>query len=117
MREEYSILSGLKKGRDLPDWFLEQPQVLRGEEFYIQAFWDLTSERAIGQGMLGRIPWSKAIEYALRNDVEPDMLDAFWRIIYGMDSGYLEQQRDEYSKAAASQKAALRNKSKKRYDR
>lgn len=80
------------------------------------AFWDLTSERAIGQGVIGRIPWSRAMDYAVRQGVEPDMLDSFWRLVYGMDSGYLDLQKGEFEKAQQQQKRALRSKSK-RYGR
>lgn len=56
------------------------------------------------------------MEYGVRQGVEPDMLDTFWRLVYGMDSGYLDLQRGEFEKAQQQQKRALRSKSK-RYGR
>lgn len=108
------------KGREgLPQWFLDWPELLPGEEFYVRSFWDLSTERPVSQGVIGRIPWSKAMDYAVRHGVEPDMLATFWRVIFGMDTGYLDQQRGEYNRSmsAAQREASRQSKSKRDYGR
>lgn len=81
--------------------------MLPGEEFYLEAFWSLSTERQVGQA-LGRIPWSRAMLYAVKEGVEPDMLGPFWRILYEMDTGYLEHQRNEHDKVVAQQTRGAR---------
>lgn len=103
-KEEYSIRAGAAKGRPFPEWYLDFPEILPGEEFYLIAFWTLSTERQVSQGALGRIPWSRAMNYAVKKGVAPDMLDAFWQIVSTLDAAYLEGQRTEYKKTMDAQK-------------
>lgn len=75
------------------------PELLPGEdEIYVRAFWDLSSERQVSGGVVGRIPWGRTRQYARAIGIRSDMLDAFWRVISAMDEGYLEWMRSEYDR-------------------
>jgi len=115
-KEEYSIRSGVAKGRETPAWFLDCPELLPGEEFYLVSFWRLNTERQVSNGVLGRIPWSRAMDYAVNQGVAPDMLEAFWRILSALDTAYLELQAGEYNKTMQAQKRDLQRRSKSRRD-
>lgn len=115
-KEEYSIRAGAQKGRAFPEWYLDCPELLPGEEFYIVAFWTLNTERQVAQGVLGRIPWSRAMDYAVKKGVAPDMLDAFWQIVSALDTAYLEGQRTEYKKAMDAQKRETKRSTRARRD-
>lgn len=94
----------------MPAWYVDCPELLPGEEFYIIAFWDLSTERGMSGSMIGSIPWSKAREYARVHGVDPSMLDPFWRIIAVMDDAYLGYQTKQYARhsRAAAKSAAPR---------
>jgi len=115
-KEEYSLRAGVLKGRELPPWFTDCPDLLPGEEFYLVSFWRLNTERQVSQGVLGRIPWSAAMDYAVKCGVAPDMLEAFWRIVSALDTAFLELQAGEYNKSMQSQKRELNRRSKSRRD-
>lgn len=115
-KEEYSLRSGVLKGRELPPWFTDFPELLPGEEFYLVSFWRLNTERQVSQGVLGRIPYSRAIDFAVNSGVAPDMLEAFWRIVSSLDAAYLELQAGEYNKSMQSQKREINRRSKSRRD-
>ena len=72
-----------------PEWFLEQPEVLEGDAFYLKAFDRLSTCRPAGAG-LGRIPWTASIQYAERAGLTLDMADAFVSIIEAMDGVFLK---------------------------
>lgn len=92
---------GAKKGREPPDWYVDEPEILPGEGFYLRAFWSLSTERSVGQ-VLGWIPWSRAIDYASKAGLDADMIGPFWTIIHLMDGGYMEWQSNEYKRSARS---------------
>jgi len=89
----------------LPKWYLAKPEILLGEEVYFEAFWHLRTEAQQGDSTLGRIPWSKAIQYGAGLFC-PEFVDPFWRIIYALDTAYLEWQRAEYDRNIRQKKPA-----------
>lgn len=71
-------------------------QVIR---FFVDAFFTLSSERSIGQGGIGFIPFSKIVEYG--NWVDFKDITKFLKIIQKVDQTYvsdfyknMEQQRN-----------------------
>jgi len=87
-RDGWSVEEGLVKGREPPDWYLDQPELLRGDELFMRAYWVLDSERPSGFGLC-RIPWSKTIAYGERIGLERDVCDMLWTVVSAMDFGYL----------------------------
>lgn len=83
---------------NLPQWFLDDPAYVAGDEFYLRAFWDLSTERDMGMG-LGPIPWSSIVAYGERAGLDDvDLVDAFVRIIREMDVGWLKWQEAQAKK-------------------
>lgn len=85
----YSIEAGIAKGRELPNWFKNAPEPYPGDEFYLKAFYDLSSCRDIGMS-LGPIPWRDILTYAIYSKLDDDLIEPFIQIIREMDSGFLE---------------------------
>ena len=89
-RDGFSIEAGLAKGRaELPEWYLNEPHVLTGEEFYLSAFEELGSTRHLGMA-IGPIPWTAMMDYAAFHRLSRENAIAFVRIIRIMDGEYLK---------------------------
>jgi len=68
---------------------MERPELEPGLEFFIDAFWQLNSCRAIGMAA-GPIPWTAAYQYGLAHGLDRDMLIVFPRVISEMDAKFLD---------------------------
>lgn len=88
-RDGYSVEAAIRKGRDLPPWYLDEPPIHPSQDFYLQAFSDLSTTRQIGMGP-GPIPWDKILLYAHWMELERDVTRAFVQIIQLMDSAYMD---------------------------
>lgn len=88
-RDGFSVDAAIAKGRPLPDWYLDQPEIAPGDDFYLRAFNNLGTCRQIGMSV-GPIPWDRCIDYAERAGLEPDLIDAFVSVIRAMDAAYLD---------------------------
>lgn len=84
----------MERGQALPGWFDEEPELGAGEEFYLNSFWRLSTERPIGFAA-GPIPWSKIQEYGQRAGLDSDMMAVFSDVIQAMDKTYLEWTAEE----------------------
>lgn len=100
----FSLESAIAKGRPLPKWAENEPVLCPGDEFYIKAFFDLSSCREVGMG-IGPIPWRDILTYAIFFGLEEDLIDPFIQIIREMDSGYLKWQ-DQHQKKLAKFKGS-----------
>lgn len=69
-----------------------------GEEFYLKSYWVLSTERTSSMQSVGRIPWSKAMEFARHKHLTPDTAELFWSVISGMDDAYLQWMRGEHDR-------------------
>lgn len=87
----------------MPAWYDEEPLVLPGEDFYLRAFWDLSTERQIGMG-LGPIPFFARQRYALEAGLEPDMIRPFIDIIGKLDVAYLNWSAQEQKRKSEVEK-------------
>lgn len=92
----------IEMGTSLPEWFLSQPILLPGEEFYLNAFMDLSGDRSVGMGP-GPIPWTVMVKYAQFKGIDEDFIDYFTRILRIIDSRYIEWQNAESEKRAKQQ--------------
>ena len=76
---------------------------MRGDEFYIRAFWELSSCRDFGQ-FIGPIPWDKIVLYGERKGLDSDMINVLEVVIRELDEVYLrdlrEQRRSEQERSA-----------------
>lgn len=86
----WTIDTALAKGRDLPPWVHDEPELYRGDDFFLSAFFDLGTCRSLTEGGAGPIPWTAIVDYADRAGLVPDVAAGFVRVIRSMDSVYLE---------------------------
>jgi len=98
LRDGFSIESALKKGRPLPDWYLESPDQVEGDEIYLMAFWDLSTTRIMGD-VIGPIPWTAINQYADVQEFDKALKLHFIQVIRQMDAEYLDWQRKNKPKA------------------
>lgn len=103
-RDRFSIEAGLTKGRPLPRWFEEAPDPRPEDEFYLRAFYDLSSCRSVGFA-IGPIPWRDIVHYADWVGLETDVAAAFVVVIRAMDSGFLEWQEKEQERLQKQRRA------------
>lgn len=85
-RDGFSIEAAIRKGRDLPGWFVDEPPQGPHDDFYIDSFWDLSSTRRFEHGP---IPWDTIVEYGRHKGLAPDIIDMFVTLIRAMDVGVL----------------------------
>lgn len=65
---------------------------MRGDEFYLRGFWELSgSRRFVG----GSIPWEVIEEYAHVHRLDSEMREVFRAVIRELDSTYLEWSTEE----------------------
>ena len=81
----------------LPDWWDKKPPEMRGDSFYLHAFWELSSCRDFGQ-YLGPIPWDKIVLYGERKGLDAGMIDVLELVIREMDEAYLRDLREQRAK-------------------
>lgn len=77
----------LKSGMSLPQAWQNKPEVESRNEWYMQAFGELSTCRMIGFDT-GPIPWSSVMEYARSENIEDT--SSFLCIMRTMDSSYLK---------------------------
>ena len=81
----------------MPDWFVGAPEALPGDEFYMGAFWRLSTTRQVGFGF-GPIPWHQIIAYAERYDLDHRETDVLVIVIMAMDEAWLNWHRKNEEK-------------------
>lgn len=72
----------------------DEPPYARGDDFYMRAFWQLSTERQFGQ-VIGPIPWSKIISYGERESLDYYMCSVFVHVVRELDECYLKWTRDK----------------------
>lgn len=85
----FVLEASIERGRKLPKWASHEPSLLNGDEFYLEAFWELSTCRSIGMA-LGPIPWRDIVLYAQFVGLEYDLVTVFVGVIRSMDRAYLE---------------------------
>ncbi len=95
--KKFSIESGMEKGRELPQWYLDEPSISVEDSFYLKAFIILGTSRINGM-TVNHIPWDKILDYGLKFGLDSENIDSFLGIIMEMDRAFLK----EISKKTAS---------------
>lgn len=84
-------------GRDIYEefpWMKDEPRVQPGDNFYITAFYQLSTCRDYSMG-IGPLPYDKVIEYAARAGLDEDMSTIFEYAMSAMDQAFLKWKSDE----------------------
>ena len=77
-----------RDGVSLPSVLTTQPRLPVSLLMYLDAFFELDSERTYAQGVVGRIPWSSIVQYAQHYGFEVEETLFFIR---EMDDAYISQ--------------------------
>lgn len=85
-----------RERRPLPPQIVNAPRLRAGLEMFYSAFWDLSSDRALGFGSVGRIPWSSIEAWADRHELSWDQREELHFVIRKMDRIYIDHvQKDK----------------------
>lgn len=75
--------------RPLPEEYLQRPGIDPGLMFYLEAFWDLSTDRQITMGGEGHIPFSAIDRFGRRADLQGEAFSRFKALVRAMDREYL----------------------------
>lgn len=89
----------LERNQPLPRWVEDCPDLGPGEELFLQAFFELSTERAIGWAT-GPIPNSKMVEWGERAGLDSTTMRLFTRVLKTMDDAYLTWANQERKAAS-----------------
>jgi hypothetical protein len=73
----------------LPDRIRNAPQLWFGLELYLDAFYELNTDRPSGWGVMP-IPWSVIKDYALAHDFDDDQTERLFVHVRALDSVFRE---------------------------
>lgn len=91
----------------LPDWWDKRPPSFRGDDFYLRAFWELSSCRQFGM-TVGPIPWHRILAYGAWKRLDRGMLEVFIRVIREMDEVYLKHLNEDQQARSRESKRRTR---------
>lgn len=97
-RDSFSVEAAREKGRQLPEWYVNEPEQYPGDRFYMEAFYELHSCRSITMNGPGPIPWRDIVDYAILQQIDPRFLDHFTTCIRALDNAFLEFVAEENKK-------------------
>lgn len=80
----------MREGKSLPDRIANAPELMAGLYLYIDAFFDLDSERSHDFGFK-RIPFSVIIDYARAFEFDEDQTEDLLFFIKRMDVAHIER--------------------------
>ena len=99
----WSIKTRKAKKMDMPAWYGEgEPQIPYASQLYINAFWELSTERCFGY-VIGPIPWSKILMYASWRGLDPVMTRVFVRVLRELDEEYQDYQKKNQKQQSRSE--------------
>lgn len=98
----------IERGRPLPDWYKDAPDMRPGDPFYLRAYDELCSERHFSDGTIGQIPWSKIVQYHQTYNLDDDLLDPLIYIIRCMEKADLDLIRQENERRRQAQERESR---------
>lgn len=80
----------MRRGQPVPDRIANAPELQIGLQLYLQAFFDLDSERSHGNG-LTPIPWSSIKDYCVANELDDDQTEEMFYFVKRMDGAHLNR--------------------------
>lgn len=83
----------------VPDIFLNAPELTPGLDLFMDAFYALSTDRALGPSGVGPIPWSAIRIYADECGIFGIQRDHLFATIREMDNAYIEFKLEEAKNA------------------
>lgn len=100
--EQGVIKACLREGIPLPDRILNAPVLFMGSELFYNAFWDLTTDRPGGMGLLP-IPWYAIQRYAEYFEFSQEQSSDLHYFVRVMDAEYVKFQTPKGGKSSLHQ--------------
>jgi len=94
----------MRSGAKVPDRILHQPLLPLYLQFFVDAFWELNSCRAMGMGE-GPIPFTAILQYSQFYECDFQLAQDLILFIREMDDIYLKKQAKKAKAKAAKTKA------------
>ena len=88
--EQNIIAQAVRAGAPIPDRIANAPVLMQGLGLYLQAFFDLDSERQIGFSILP-IPWRAVVKYAQVYGFDEEQREDLLFFIRRMDNAHIER--------------------------
>lgn len=88
------IEAALDRGLPMPKWARNEPVLFPGDEFYISAFWELSTCRQLGMSY-GPIPWTDILIYGQFAGLDYEAFSIFVRVMRAMDSKFLQWAKEK----------------------
>lgn len=88
--EQQIIAQAMRMGRPIPDRIRNAPELFMGLDLYLDAFFDLDSERSHGLG-LTPIPWTSIKQYAEAWEFDEEQTHDLFFFIKKMDQAHLDR--------------------------
>lgn len=88
-RDGFSVAAAEAKGRALPEWYVDRPVEQPGDDFFLEAFADLSTCRPVGLAV-GPIPWDRIVAYARWRSLGAALEATFVAVIRQMDDAFVE---------------------------
>lgn len=104
-RDGWSVEQGFEKGRPPPEWWLALVDQSPEADWFVHAFWQLSSCRSYGMGY-GPIPWTAIVMFAEAAELEPDFQPVFESVIREMDAAYLTWQARAQEERESARRAS-----------
>jgi hypothetical protein len=78
------------RGSKIPDFLKNCPVLQEGLDLFWDAFGTLSTCRALGQGVLGPIPWTAIMDFCDRMEIVDEQRDRMVAYLRTMDKVYIE---------------------------
>lgn len=88
--EQTIAKQAIRAGQKIPARIANAPELNTGLELFINAFFDLDSERSHAFS-ISPIPWSKIKEYADAFEIEGEMREDLFYFVKSMDNDHLKR--------------------------
>lgn len=88
-------------GQPLPDRIANAPELITGLQLYLQAFFDLDSERSHAMGVT-RIPTSRIREYSTYYEFDDEQAEDLLYLIKKMDTDHCDRLAEKAKSGAKS---------------
>lgn len=82
----FSVQAAIAKGRELPEWYYNEPDIDIAEEYLLKIFCDLDTCRRFSPGP---IPWTDIVHYIDRLDYGNELSGTIEKIIRLVDTEFL----------------------------
>lgn len=105
--EQSIAKQAVRSGQPIPDRIANAPELLPGLQLYMQAFFDLDSERSHAMGLVV-IPWSSIASYAQTFEFDEMQTEDLLYFIRRMDSSHIARLAEKQKVQTANAKRPVR---------